>query len=219
MLASPLEIRVSPHAMPAHGRRPPVIPRIANGTSRRRQPSPNNGRPIARTIKARAMQPEAERMSTSAMGLMSWTATLMKRNETPQIKARPTRARYGTRPRLESDTRGPIVRRKHQRHRAVVLDGHPHIRSKTPGASLYSTVAESLDESEIQLFGTLGVARLEQARAAAAAHVSEQRELGHDQGRAFDILEAQVHLSCLVRAHAQVDHLVREPAHRGFIVI
>src|SRR6266404_8141687 len=107
-------------------------------------------------------------------------------------------------PRRELDTRRPVVRREQERHRTVGLDGHPHVRSKTPGASLYSTVAESLDESEIQLFGTLGVARLEQARAAAAAHVSEQRELGHDQGRAFDILEAQIHLSCLVREHAQV---------------
>src|SRR5260370_19164755 len=124
MQARLVETSVSPHAMPAHGRRPAVIPRIANGMSRCRQPSPNKGRPMALTIKARAMQPEVERMSTSAMGLMSWTATLMKRNEAPQIKARPTRARDGRRPRVESDTRGPIVRREHERHRTAFLDGH-----------------------------------------------------------------------------------------------
>src|SRR6266851_3467821 len=219
MLASPLEIRVSPHAMPAQGRRPPVIPRIANGMSRCRQPSPNKGRPMARTIKARAMLPEADRMSTSAMGLMSWTATLMKRNDTPQIKARPTRARYGIRPRLESDTRGPIVRREHECHRTVVLDGHPHIRSKTPGLGFYSALSESLDECEVQLFGAFWIARLQQARPPAAAHVREERELRHDQRGSLHVLQAQVHLSGLVGEHAQVDHLVREPAHCGFIVI
>src|SRR5260370_3178654 len=219
MLANPLEIRVSPHAMPAHGRRPPVIPRIANGMSRCRQPSPNKGRPMARTIKARAMQPEAERMSTSAMGFMSWTATLMKRNETPQIKASPTRARYGRRPRLELDTRGPIVRRAHKRHRTVVLDGHPHIRSKTPGLGLYSPLAESLDEREVQIFCAFWIARLQQARPPAAAHVREERELRHDQRRSLHVLEAQVHLSGLVREHAHVDDLVREPAHGGVVVL
>src|SRR5712692_7491855 len=219
MLANPLEIRVSPHAMPAHGRRPPVIPRIANGMSRCRQPSPNKGRPMARTIKARAMQPEVERMSTSAMGLMSWTATLMKRNETPQIKARPTRARYGSRPRLESDTRGPIVGREHERHRTVVVDGHPHIRSKTSGLGFYSALSESLDEREVQLFGAFWIARLQQARTPTAAHVREERELRHDQRRSLHILQAEVHLSGLVREHAQVDNLVREPAHDGVVVI
>src|SRR5260370_15563215 len=219
MQARLVEIRVWPHEMPAHGRRRPVIPRIANGMSRCRQPSPNKGRPMARTIKARAMQPEVERMSTSAMGLMSWTATLMKRNETPQIKARPTRARYGSRPRLESDTRGPIIGREHERHRTVVLDGHPHIRSKTPGLGFYSALSESLDKREVKLFGAFWIARLQQARPPAAAHVRDGRELRHDQCRSLHVLQAQVHLSGFVLDHAQVDDLVREPAHCGFIVI
>ncbi len=71
MLARPLEIRSSPQAMPAQGSSPPVIPKIANGMSRPLQPSPKMSRPMTRTIRASATQPEAARMSTRAVGLMS----------------------------------------------------------------------------------------------------------------------------------------------------
>src|SRR5258706_1318225 len=219
MLANPLEIRVSPQAIPAQGKSPPVMPRIAKGMTRLRQPSPKSERPVTRTITASAMVAETERISTSTTGLMSWTATLMKKKDAPQISARPTSARYGSMPRRELDTRRPVVTREHERHGAVVLDGHPHVRSKTPRLGFYSALSESLDECEVQLFRAFGIARFQQARPPAAAHVREERELRHDQRRPPHVLEAQVHLSGLVREHAQVDHLVSEPAHGGVVVI
>src|SRR4029077_3762539 len=193
--------------------------RIAKGIKRLRQPSPKSGRPVKRTITASAMVADAERISTSTTGLMSWTATLIKKKETPHISARPTSARYGSMPRRELDTRRPLVRRQDKRHRTVVLDGHPHIRSKASSAGLYSALPESLDEREVQLFGSFWIPGLQQARAPAAAHVREQRELRHDQHRALHVVEAQFHLAGFVREDTEIDNLVREPAHSRFVII
>src|SRR5438445_1907868 len=219
MLASPLEIRSSPHAIAAQGSNPPVIPSKTNGMTRPRHPSPNSGRPITRTTRASAMHADAERMSTSTIGLMSWTAILMNRNETPQISASATSARYGSSPARPSDTGRPVVRREHERDGTVVFDGHPHDCSKATGARLYSAFSESLHEGEVQLLGPVGIPSFEQAGTAAAAHVGEQRELRHDQRGALHVLEADVHPARFVAEHTHVDQLVREPAHVRFIVI
>src|SRR4030081_1124178 len=91
MLASPLEIRSSPQAMATHGIRALVTAMIANGTSRFLQPGLKRGRPIARTITTSARQPEAERTSRSTVGAMSCPPTLIRKKDTPQIRARPAR--------------------------------------------------------------------------------------------------------------------------------
>src|SRR5450759_755624 len=215
MLDSPLEIRSSPQAIATQGTIAFVIAMIANEPNRVLQPSPRRGRPITLTITARATNPDTERMSSNTVGLMSLTATLIRRNEAPQISASPASARYG----LRLDTRRPLVRRQHQRDRAIVFDAHSHIRSKAAGLGRYSALAKLLHNEFIQLLGTLRIAGLEQAWPPAAAHVREQRELRHDQGRAVHVDVAQVHPPRLVREDAQVNDLVGELSHRVVVVI
>src|SRR3981081_3068826 len=111
MLARLLEIRSSPQAIATQGTTALVMAKIANDPSRVLQPSPRRGRPITLTITASARKPEAARSSSSTAGLMSCTATLIKRNETPQIRASPASARYG----LKLDTPGPLIRGEHDR--------------------------------------------------------------------------------------------------------
>src|SRR2546429_425198 len=60
-------------------------------------------------IRASARKPVSERSRRSTSGLMSRTATLIARNEPPQMSARVIRAAYGRRRRLESDTGLPLV--------------------------------------------------------------------------------------------------------------
>src|SRR5450759_90270 len=215
MLARPLEILSSPQAIATQGTIAFVNAMIANEPNRVLQPSPRSGRPITLTITARAISPDSERMSSNTVGLMSWTATLIRRNEAPQISARPISARYG----FTLNTRWPLVRRKNERHRAVVFDAHPHVSSKAAGLSLYSALAEPLDEHPIKLLRTLRIAGLEQARPPAAAHVGEQGELRNDQRRPAHVDQAEVHPARLIREHAQVDDLVRQASHGGFVVI
>src|SRR6202162_3953913 len=219
MLARPLEIRSSPQAIATHGTIALVIAMIANEPNRVLQPSPRRGRPMALTITASATNPDVERMSSNTVGLMSWTATLIRRNEAPQISASPASARYGLRPTLLSDTGCPLVGREDERDRAVVFDAHSHVCSKAARLRLYSALAKPLNEDFVELLGPLRVAGLEQAGPPAAAHVREQRELRHDQGRSVHVDEAQVHAARLVREDAQVDDLVRQPPHVGLIVI
>src|SRR5213080_5044723 len=218
MLARPLEIRSSPHPMEIHGMTALVTAMIAKPITRPRHPGPNSGLPRASTIRARATNPEIERKSRSAVGLMSWTVTLMARKDPPQINDNATNAAYGSSGRL-LDTCHPLVGRQHERDRAVVLDGHTHDGSKAPGLRLYSALPKPLHEQLVELLGAPGIAGLEQAWPAPLAHVREQGELGHDQGRALDVGQAQVHAPGLVGEDAQVDDLVREPLHRAFVVI
>src|SRR5712691_2840628 len=217
MLASPLVMRSSPQAMAAHGRIELMTAMIAKGRTRLFQPGPSTGFRITAVRTTSAAAPDAERTSTNPVGPMSATPSLMKRNETPQIRDSATNARYGSRGLL--DTRRPLVGREHERHRSVVLDVHAHDCTKAAGLGLYSALAEPPHERLIELLGTSRIARPEQARPPAAAHVGEERELGHDEGRAFDVHQAQVHLPRLVREHAEVDDLVREPLHRAFVVV
>src|ERR1700682_4652968 len=86
MLARPLVIRSSPHAIATHGTIALVTAMIANDPNRVFQPSPRSGRPIALTITDRAINPDRERISSHNVGLMSWTATLIRRNEAPQMR-------------------------------------------------------------------------------------------------------------------------------------
>src|SRR6266516_5561784 len=88
MHARPLEIRSSPQPIETHGITALVTAMIAKPISRPRHPGPNSGLRKASTITARATHPDAERKSRSAVGLMSWTVTLMARKEPPQISAR-----------------------------------------------------------------------------------------------------------------------------------
>src|ERR1700686_2382460 len=187
MLARPLEIRSSPQAIATQGTIAFVIAMIANEPNRVLQPSPRIGRPIARTITASAISPDSERRSSRTVGLMSCTATLIRRNETPQMSASPASARYGFRPLLFSDTGQPLVGRQHQGDRPVVFDAHAHICSKAAGLSLYSALAELLHEDLVELLRPLRIARSEQAGPPASAHVGEQRELRHDQRRPFHV--------------------------------
>src|SRR6266851_7959474 len=118
-----------------------------------------------------------------------------------------------------SDTSRPLIGGEHERDRAVVLDADTHDGSKAPCPGFYSALAEALDEELIELLRAGGIARLQEARPAAAAHVGEQRELGNNQRLALHVDQAQVHLPRLVGEHAEVDDLVRQPPHAGFIVI
>jgi len=93
MLARPLEIRSSPQAIATQGMIALVIAMIANEPNRVFQPSPRSGRPITFTITTSAISPDTDRMSSRTVGLMSWTATLIRRNEAPQISASPASAR------------------------------------------------------------------------------------------------------------------------------
>src|SRR2546421_3440327 len=135
-------------------------------------------------ISASAMAPEADRTKTRTVGLIACTPTLMKKNDKPQISPRAAKAAYGSRPcrRLPkgSDTSRPVIRREHERDRAVVFDVHPHHRSKATGTRLYSAVAKTLHERLVELLGACWIPGAQKARAPAPAHVREQRELGHD---------------------------------------
>src|SRR5258708_22453036 len=218
-LARPLEMCCSPQAIATQGNRALATAMNVNAPSLLLHFSPRSGRPIASMITASVIAPEPDRMSTSTVGLMSCTPSLMKRNDAPQIRPSAANARYGSSRLRPSDTRRPIVCRKHQRDGPVVFDAHAHDCSKAPGFRLYSALLKSLYEGEIQFLGTLWIPRLQQARPSAAAQIREQRELRHDQCRALHVLEAQVHPARLVAQHAHVHDLVRKPAHRGFIVI
>src|SRR5260370_237948 len=209
----------SPQAIATQGNRALATAMKVNAPSLLLHFSPRSGRPIARMITASVIAPEPDRMSTSTVGLMSCTPSLMKRNEAPQIRPRAVNARYGSRRLLPSDTGRPVVRRESERDRTVVFDAHAHDCSKAPGFRLYSAIAKSLHEHEIELLGPPWIPRLQQARPPAAAQVREQCELGDDQRRPFHVLEAQVHPARLVGEHTHVHDLVREPAHGGFIVI
>src|SRR5256886_13138149 len=170
-------------------------------------------------IRASARKPVSERSRRSTSGLMSRTATLIARNEPPQMSARVIRAAYGRRRRLESDTGLPLVGGEHERDRAVVFDTYPHYCSKAACPGLYSARAKLLHERLVELLGACRVACLQQARPAAPSHVREQRELRHDQRLAVHVDQAEVHLPGLVGEHAEIDDLVRQAPHRAFFVI
>src|SRR5712692_2945420 len=87
MLARPLEIRSSPQAIATHGTIALVIAMNANEPRRVLHPGPIRGRPIAFTITAGPSKPDAERRSSSTVGLMSFTATLIRTKDTPQMRA------------------------------------------------------------------------------------------------------------------------------------
>src|ERR1700687_2227039 len=218
-LARPLEMCCSPHAIATQGRRALATAMNVKGASRLFQFGPMSGLPMARMITASVSAPDPDRISTSTVGLMSCTPSLMNRKEAPQIRPSAAKARYGSSRLRPSDTGRPIVRREHERDGAVVFDAHTHDCSKAPGFGVYSAFTESLHEREIQLLGTLWIPRLQKARPPAAAQVREQRELRHDQRRSLHVLEAQVHPAGFVREHTHVHDLVREQAHCSFIVI
>src|SRR6267142_4253383 len=218
MLARPLEMRSSPQALATQGMIALVTAMNANEPRRVLQPGPISGRPIAFTITASPSKPDAERRSSSTVGLMSCTATLIKRKDTPQMRASAAIAKYGLSERL-SDTGRPLVRGEHQRHRAVVFDAHPHVSSKTPRLGLYSAGAKLLDEDLVELLRALRVACFQQARTPAAAHVRKKRELRHDQGGSTHVDQAEVHPALSVRKHAEVDELVRQAPHARLVVI
>src|SRR2546428_2573881 len=113
MLASPLLICVSPQAMAIHGTTELVTAMNANDPMRLRHPWPKRGLPLNRMIKASAKKPVSERSRRSTSGLMSCTATLIARNEPPQINARVMSAAYGKSWLLESDTGRPLVGGEH----------------------------------------------------------------------------------------------------------
>src|SRR5712691_1785085 len=170
-------------------------------------------------IRASARKPVSERSRRSTSGLMSRTATLIARNEPPQMSARVIRAAYGRRRRLESDTGLPLVGGEHERDRTVVFDAHPHDCSKAACPRLYSARAKLVYERLVELLGACRVACLQQARPAAPTHVREQRELRHDQRLAVHVDQAEVHLPGLVGEYAEIDDLVRQAPHRAFVII
>jgi len=92
MLASPLEMRSSPHAMATHGITALVMAMIANGMRRLPSRPANIERPVSFMIAASATAPEADRMNTSTVGLMSCTPSLKNRNERPQMSPSPVNA-------------------------------------------------------------------------------------------------------------------------------
>src|SRR5436190_4813618 len=133
MLARPLEIRSSPHPMETHGITALVIAMIPNPINLPRHPGPNSGLRRATTITARAANPEAERNRSKAVGLMSWTVTLIARNDPPHIRASPMSAAYGSRRRLESHTCRPVVGGQDERDLPIVLDADEHVLFETFG--------------------------------------------------------------------------------------
>ena len=92
MLARPLEMRSSPHAMAIHGITALVTAMMANEITRVRQPGPKRGRPRTSRMIARAVKPDVDLNRSRTWGLMSCTATLMNRNEEPQMSASVTSA-------------------------------------------------------------------------------------------------------------------------------
>src|SRR5436190_24121766 len=219
MLARPLVILSSPQAIAAHGSSALMTAMMANGSRRLFQLGPNTGRRSARIRTTRATAPDTERTRTNPVGPMSPTPSLMNRNETPHIRARATNAAYGRNGVLASDTRRPVGGGAHEGDRPVVLDAHAHNRPEAPSARLYSTLSEPLHENLVELLRARGVSGLQQARPPAFAHVGKEGELRHDQSRALDVDEAQVHPPRLVCEHAEVDDLVREALHRTFVVL
>src|SRR5579859_7916698 len=141
--ARPLVMCCSPKPNAAQGSSPLVNPMIANGIKRAFQPVRTMRLRIAIMISARVTLPDPARMSTNTAGLMSLTATLMKKKEAPQIKARIASATYGSASALRSDTGWPIIRRQDERDGAVVFDVDGHVRSKAPDLGLYSAFAQS----------------------------------------------------------------------------
>src|ERR1700694_1552386 len=101
-------------------------------------------------------------------------------------------------PRRDSDTGRPLVGGEDEGHGTVVLDHHAHVSTKAARPRLYSALANALHEDLVHLLGAGRIAGLEQARAAAPAHVGEERELRHDQSRAPYVDQAPVHLPRLI---------------------
>jgi hypothetical protein len=113
MLARPLPMCCSPHAMAIQGTTEFVTAMIANEPTRLRHPGPNRGLPLSRMINASAKKPVSERSRRSTSGLMYATATLIARNEPPQINARVIKAAYGKKRLRDSDTGRPFVGGEH----------------------------------------------------------------------------------------------------------
>src|SRR5690242_18897314 len=86
MLARPLEMVCSPHAMAVHGITALVIAMIPNGISRLLSLPANSDLPDSSMIAASATAPDADRMNTSTVGLMSCTPILKNRKDAPQIR-------------------------------------------------------------------------------------------------------------------------------------
>ncbi len=91
-LARPLEMRSSPHAMATHGITALVTAMIPKCTSRFLSWPPNSDLPVRAMIAPSATAPDADRMNTSTVGLMSWTPSLKNRNDAPQISPSPVNA-------------------------------------------------------------------------------------------------------------------------------
>src|SRR5689334_18934346 len=119
MLARPLEIRSSPQPIATHGITALVTAMIAKPQSLPRQPAPKKGLRRKSRIATRPRTPKTDLKSSRAVGLMSCTVSLMARKEPPQIRDRPTNARYGSRRLL--DTCRPVVAREHEGDGAIVL--------------------------------------------------------------------------------------------------
>src|SRR5438309_10120067 len=95
MLARPLLMCCSPHAIRTQGRRALVMAITMNETIRAFQKLPNRGRPVTRMITASVSAPDADLTNTSTVGLMSWTRSLMERHDAPQIRASAANAEDG----------------------------------------------------------------------------------------------------------------------------
>src|SRR5690242_18255253 len=115
MLARPLLMCCSPHAIAAQGNSALVNAMMTKGPMRARQSALTSGRRIAAMITPRATVPDTERTRTRAVGLMSWTPSLIRRNDAPQIRLSAAKARYGRSGCFDSDTRHPVVGREDQR--------------------------------------------------------------------------------------------------------
>src|SRR6266849_4400290 len=218
-LASPLVMCCSPHAIATHGTSALVNAITTNGTSRLFHCAPSKGRRMTRMISASANAPDADLMSTSTVGLMSCTPSLMKRNDAPQISAKAANAAYGSSGLFVSDTGRPLVGGEDEGDGAVVLDTHPHDCSKATRLGLDASLAKLAHECLVELLRARRVACFQETRTPAAAHVGEEGELRHDQRGAPHVDEAEVHLPRLVREHAEVDDLVRKSSHLVLVVI
>src|SRR4029077_13375550 len=205
MLARPLVMCCSPQAIKTQGNSALAMAMTRNGKSLTFQSWLSSRLRVATMITASATAPDADRISTSTTGLMSWTASLIRRKDAPQISPNAVKARYGRTGFLGSGTGQPLVGGKHKRDRAVVLDAHTHDRSKATGPGFYSALPKTGDERFVELLGAGRVACAEEARAPPAAHVRKEGELRHDQRRTLHVDEAEVHLARLVGEDAEVD--------------
>ena len=89
----------------------------------------------------------------------------------------------------------------------------------SPVSTRSTALAQQRDEALVQRDRRLRARRVDEARPPALHRVAVERELRHDEQRAADVGEREVHLVLGVGEQAEPDDLVGHPGERGLAVV